>query len=108
MAKINDCGKCGGVSVCERIGSEYDGYEYVVKCTDCGHNKVRTDQDTVIRAWNDKYPNQYPDNLTIRDHFAMAALQGLIITNSPMSSYDVWSKAAYEIADSMIKIRGEH
>jgi hypothetical protein len=54
------------------------------------------------------YPNHRSEGMDLRDYFAAKVLQALLTTDTiPHNNLSVYSKAAYEMADAMMKIREE-
>ena len=55
-------------------------------------------------------PNGYMkavEGMTLRDYFAAKALQGMLGDAEIRQSWSMFAKDAYEIADAMLKQRGE-
>lgn len=52
--------------------------------------------------------NPLPDQLTIRDHFAMAALTGLLANPYKTRANEATSVYAYALADAMIAERNKN
>jgi hypothetical protein len=46
------------------------------------------------------------DELTVRDYFAAAALQGMLSDSKIQAEYDEFARRAYQLADAMLKERG--
>lgn len=44
----------------------------------------------------------HPDLLSRREHFAMAALQGLLSATPPYGNYSIFAESAVELADALI------
>lgn len=44
--------------------------------------------------------------MTLRDYFAAKAMNG-ILAREPKGLFSNWAKVSYEIADAMLKARGE-
>jgi len=76
----------------------------------CGDSLFTSDQLSVheglekSRAVLDEIVAKQP---TLRDHFAIAALTGLVSTGTTKSDHDSLSRQAYEIADAMLSARGK-
>jgi hypothetical protein len=56
-----------------------------------------------------QYGKKNPEGISIRDYFAAAALQGIILDSSVLASLkkdgELVSRSAYEYADAMLKAR---
>jgi len=48
------------------------------------------------------------NDISLRDYFAAAALQGLLVNIEPGETIDDTSEMAYKCADSMLDVRREH
>lgn len=63
------------------------------------------DVQTDYQSWADKYGG-YAKDMTLRDHFAAKALQGIIATNSHfVKDAEALASKAYEFADAMLGAR---
>ena len=48
------------------------------------------------------------DGMTLRDYFAAKAMQSYLLDKDRDSfTFEQWAKAAYEMADAMLKARGQ-
>ena len=48
------------------------------------------------------------DGMTLRDYFAAKAMQSYLVDKDRDSfTFEQWAKAAYEMADAMLKTRGQ-
>lgn len=106
MNKINPCPLCGS----EPVLTVYSGYINGVVCG-CGLavEVGATTGDEAINGWNDVTANFTQPVKTLRDEFAMAALNGAIAANSNYRpvSYDDLAADCYSVADAMLKERGK-
>jgi hypothetical protein len=51
--------------------------------------------------------NLQNDGMSLRDYFAAKAMQSMILTVKREQDVNIISKAAYQLADDMIKARGQ-
>ena len=74
-------------------------------CPNCGadNNGHVTDGEAVLDLFDSLAPSAPP---TLRDQFAMSALQGLLVNNwrSEMSD-ELFTQRAYHLADAMLEAR---
>lgn len=47
------------------------------------------------------------DGMTLRDYFAAKAMQSLLLAAKTSQDVDLLSKGAYQMADAMLKARGQ-
>lgn len=58
---------------------------------------------TLIKA----FPNHRSEGMDLRDYFAAASLHGFIKEEFTQPTYEDMAKACYELADAMMKARGQ-
>lgn len=104
MIELNPCPSCGR----EPQIREMDNC-FIVECGDCNNltQSRAVSASGAINAWNEATGGRQ-NSKTLRDGLAMAALTGLLAsdTHTEWTTKGVCARA-YEIADAMIKERGK-
>lgn len=103
MTKLNPCPKCGNEPDIFELNSRDISFQ--ASCGECGDETfiVSNSANGAINAWNAATGDQ-PEK-TLRDEFAMAALNGMQQIEG--LSYSDIASGSYGIADAMIKERSK-
>ena len=105
MTKLNPCPDCG-----REPDLEGHGKAFRVACWHCSSAEFITARTAngAVSAWNAATNGEQavPTEKTLRDDFAMAALNGLLAGGHDYD-FDWTAERAYMVADSMLKERNK-